>query len=75
MCSGLFKLIGFPGVSVSKEFACNSEELYWIPGWGDALEKGNGNLIQFSCLGNSMDRETWRATVQQIRKNWTRLNN
>ena len=24
---------------------------------------GNGNLLQYSCLENSMDREAWRATV------------
>ena len=26
-------------------------------GWGRSLEEGNGNLLQYSCLENSMDRE------------------
>ena len=27
---------------------------------------GNGNLLQYSCLKNSMDRGAWRATVQRV---------
>ena len=34
---------------------------------------GNGNLLQYSCLENSMDRGTWRATVHWVPKCWTRL--
>ena len=34
---------------------------------------GNGYLLQYSCLENSMDREAWRATVHGVTKNWTRL--
>ena len=30
-------------------------------GWEDNLEKGNGNPLQYSCLGNPMDRGTWWA--------------
>ena len=29
---------------------------------------GNGNPLQYSCLGNPLDRETWRATVQGVTK-------
>ena len=29
----------------------------------DPLREGNGNPIQYSCLENSMDRETCQATV------------
>ena len=28
------------------------------------LEDGNGNPLQYSCLGNSMDRGAWQAMVQ-----------
>jgi len=28
-----------------------------IPGWGRSPGEGNGNLLQYSCLENSMDRE------------------
>ena len=34
---------------------------------------GNGNPLQYSCLGNSMDRETWWATAHGITKSQTRL--
>ena len=33
-----------------------------IPGSGRSPGKGNGKLPQYSCLRNSMDRGTWRAT-------------
>ena len=32
-------------------------------GQEDPLKEGNGNLLQDSCLENSMDRRAWRATV------------
>ena len=32
---------------------------------------GNSNPLQYSCLGNSMDRGTWQATVHGIGKSWT----
>ena len=35
-----------------------------IPGSGRSPGVGNGNPIQYSCLENSMERGTWRATVQ-----------
>ena len=34
-----------------------------IPGSGRSLRVGNGNPVQYSCLGNPMDRRAWRATV------------
>ena len=34
-----------------------------IPGWGRSPGGGNGNLLQYSCLENPMDRGAWRATV------------
>ena len=32
---------------------------------------GNGNLLQYSCLENSMDRVAWRATVHGTTENET----
>ena len=32
---------------------------------------GNGNLLQYSWLENSMDRAAWQATVHGISKSWT----
>ena len=34
---------------------------------------GNGNPLQYSCLENPMDRETWGATVHGVAKSQTRL--
>ena len=31
---------------------------------------GNGNPLQYSCLGNPVDRGAWWATVQGGRKEW-----
>ena len=60
----LFKnSLGFPSGSVGKECACNAGGLGSIPGSGRSPGKGNGNSLQYSCLGNPMDREAGKATV------------
>ena len=55
-----------PGGSDGKETACDARDLGLIPGLGKFPEEGNGNLLQHSCLKNSMDRGTWWATVHGI---------
>ena len=45
-----------------------------IPGSGRSLGDGNGNLLQYSCLENSMDRGAWQVTVQGLAKE-TQLSN
>ena len=42
-----------------------------IPGSGRCPGVGNGNPLQFSCLGNSMDRGAWRATVHGLTESET----
>ena len=59
--------------SDGKESACNAGDLGLIPGWGRSPGEGNGNLLQYSCLENPMDRGAWRATVYGVAKSWTRL--
>ena len=44
-----------------------------IPGLGRSPEIGNGNPLQYSCLGNPMDREAWWATVHGVTKSCRRL--
>ena len=44
-----------------------------IPGSGIPPGEGNGNPLQYSCWGNSMDRGPWRATVHGVAKSWTWL--
>ena len=34
------------------------------------LRIGNGNPLRYSCLENSMDRGTWRATVHGVSRVW-----
>ena len=41
------------------------EELSSIPGWGRSPGGGNGNLLQYSCLKNPMDRGAWWAIVKR----------
>ena len=35
--------------------------------------KGKGNLLQYSCLENPVDRGAWLATVHRVTKSWTSL--
>ena len=37
-----------------------------ITGSGRSSEAGLGNPLQYSCLDNALDRETWRATVHRV---------
>ena len=52
--------------SVGKESACNVGDLGSIPGSGRSPGDGNGNLIQYSCLENPMNRGAWQATVHGV---------
>ena len=65
--------MGFPGGSDGKEFACKMGDLGLIPGLGRSLGRGHGNPLQYSCLENPMDRETWWATVHSVAKSTTQL--
>ena len=55
--------MGFPCSSVGKESARNAGDLCLIPESGRLPGEGNGNPLQYSCLGNPMHRGTWQATV------------
>ena len=63
----------FPGGSDGKESACSAGDLGLIPGLGRSPGKGNGNLLQYSCLENSMDRGAWQAPVHGVTKSRTEL--
>ena len=58
----------FPGGSEVKVSACNAGDLGSIPGLGRSPGEGNGNLLQYSCLENPMDRGAWWATVHGVAK-------
>ena len=59
---------GFPGGSDSEESAHNAGDAGSIPGSGRFPGAGNGDPLQCSCLGNSMDRGTWQAIVHWVKK-------
>ena len=42
-----------------------------IPGLGRSPEEGNCNPLQYSCLGNAMDRGAWWALVYAVTKSQT----
>ena len=42
-----------------------------IPGLGRCPGGGHGNLLQYSCLENPMDRGAWQAMVRRVAKNGT----
>ena len=56
-----------------KESACNAEDPGSLPGSGRSPGKGNGYLVQCSCLENSTDRGAWWTTVDGITKSQTQL--
>jgi len=60
--------LGLPWWLSSNESACNAEDVGLIPGSGRSPGEGNGNTLQYSCLGNPMDRGTWRAIIHGVVK-------
>ena len=54
---------GLPCWLSGKKSACNAGEVW---GWEDP--PGEGNPLQYSCLGNPMNRGAWRATVNGVAK-------
>ena len=44
----------------------NARDAGLIPGWGRSPGGGNDNPLQYSCLGNPMDRGAWWATVHGV---------
>ena len=58
-------LMNFPGGSDSKESA-NARDSSSIPGSGRSSRVGNGNPLQYSCLGNARGRRARWATVHWV---------
>ena len=58
-----FSLTLKPIDSVVKESACNAGVKDSIPGPGRFPGGGNGHPLQYSCLGNPMERGDWQAPV------------
>ena len=60
--------MSFPGGSVVKNTLANAGYVSSTSGSGRSPGEGNGNPLQYSCLGNLMDREAWLAAVCGGRK-------
>ena len=72
--SGEVVVKGFAGGSMVKNLPANAgdaREVGLIPGLGRFPGIGNGNPLQYSCLGNPMDRGAWWATVHGVAKSRT----
>ena len=57
---------GYLGGSEVKAYAYNAGDLGSIPGSGRSPGEGNGNPLQYSCLGNPRVRGAWWATVHGV---------
>ena len=70
------KTWGFPGGSVIKNLPANAgdaSDVSSVPESGRVTGRGNGNLFQYSCLENFMERGAWKVTVHGVAKSQTRL--
>ena len=59
--NGFMLKLGFPGASDDNESACDMGDLTSIPVSGRSLGDGNGKLLQYPCLEDSMDRGAWQV--------------
>ena len=66
-------MVGFPSGSVVMNLPANAGDVGSIPGSGRSPGEGEGNPLQYSCLGNLRDKGAWWATVHKIAKSRTQL--
>ena len=64
-------ILGGTAVKKTPVIAGDIRDTRLIPGSGSSTGGGNGNPLQYSCLGNSIDSGVWWATVPEIAKSWT----
>ena len=63
-------VVGLPRWLSGEESACQYRRQRFNPWVGKIPHprEGNGNPLQYSCLGNLMDRAAWWATVQGLQR-------
>ena len=68
----LWLLEDLQGGTSGKEPASGGDIRYLgsIPGLGRSPGGGHGNILQYSCLKNPMDKGAWCATVHRVPKSW-----
>ena len=64
----LILIMDFSNGSVVKNLPANSGDMDLIPGLGSSPGEGNGYPLQYSSLGNPMDRGAWQATAHGVTK-------
>ena len=60
--------MGFPSGSDCEESACSVRHPASIPGLGRSPGEEIGNLLQYSCLENPLDRGAWQVTVHGLQR-------
>ena len=65
--------LGSHGGPAVKNPPANAGDVDSTPGSGRSLGEGNGDPLQYSCLGNPMGGGAWQATVHGVAKGRTRL--
>ena len=71
----IFWSLNFLDGSVLKNLPANAEDTGSIPGSERSHGEGNDNSVQYSYLGNPIDRGGWQATIHEVTKNLTWLSN
>ena len=66
LVTGIIDWMGYPGTSAVKNLLVNAGDTGSMPGLGGSPGEGNDNPLQYSCLGNPMDRGAWWATVYGV---------
>ena len=78
MCTIIYtvgSILGLPHGSAVKNVPANAGDMGSIPRSGRSPGEGNGNPLQYSCLGNLMDRGVLWAIMHGVAKSKTRLSN
>ena len=68
-------MYGLPWCLSGKDLLASAGDVGSTPGLGRSPREGNGNSLQYSCLGNPIDRGAWWATVHGVTKSGTGLSN
>ena len=56
-----------------KNQPASAEDRGSVPELGRSPGEGNGNPLQYSCLGNPMDKRTCQAIIHRVAKSWELL--
>ena len=60
--------MGFPSGSVVNNTPVNARDVGLIPGLERSPVEGNGNPLEYSCIGNPMGRVAWQVTIHRVAK-------